>query len=678
MKSTSKTLIRRAGAGVSAGALVTASLLLATAPAQASSHTHTITPNLIDQTDTRSAGHNVFSSTGVHIYTDDSTSQAKAAGYFDVDQSLAYIGEPTMDWTGTSPAPGKQLVVDFDGNGTTDGILVGEDVYTDTVGTKTVPDWWLPTGSASQFVKDGAPRTTGGSGSGFHGTLAEWRDAFPDAKVFQTGWSLGSGIHGDGTISYIKLGDETYNIRAGDTNTTTLHRNNVDLTSTRAAGHNTFQLASDGGGVHVVTDGNTDTDGSVNTDKAAGYFPLSGSLAAVGIPTMDVTNNAPGDSNSYVPGTQTEVDLDGDGVSDGTLVGESSYAPLFWLSKYSVNGNHTASDAVKADVPRKPGHDGAPSYSNGAGTMSEWNHAFPDAQVLQGGWSLGSGAKGDATIHSLTYGINTYEFSNRAPVAPDVTQTVSDHLTAQFPVGATDADGPLTYTVSGADGEASIDSDGVITYDADGTTGSDSFTYTVTDTDGATDHGDVDLTIAANVPPVAPEARGTVQAGATVELTMPATDDDGDTLSYSAVFAHGTGSFDDGVLTFTADANFHGRTTFPYSVSDGAAGPVQGTVSINVGRADSHVALTTTPATPTTHQTVTVHVVVTSTGLVHPGVVNIYDGTKLVGTGKAHTNGLVDIKLASKLTKGTHTIRAKYLGTTYTNAKSHSIQVVVS
>ena len=65
---------------------------------------------------------------------------------------------------------------------TDDGILIGAPaVYGN--------DWWL-NNAAKQFVKDGAPSHTGGSGSANHGTLDQWRAAFPDAVVTAFGFSL--------------------------------------------------------------------------------------------------------------------------------------------------------------------------------------------------------------------------------------------------------------------------------------------------------------------------------------------------------------------------------------------------------------------------------------------------------------------------------------------------------
>ena len=97
--------------------------------------------------------------------------------------------------------PGFQLYIDADADGTNDGILIGETVYGN--------DWWLNNG-AKQFVKDGAPSHSGGFGSANHGTLDEWRATFPNAVVTAFGFSLGSGVKGDGVIDAINFAGTRY------------------------------------------------------------------------------------------------------------------------------------------------------------------------------------------------------------------------------------------------------------------------------------------------------------------------------------------------------------------------------------------------------------------------------------------------------------------------------------
>ncbi len=159
-------------------------------------------------TETRATGHNELTADGLHIYTEGATSTDKAAGYFATDFALSGLGNQTItasiDYdisSGFGLKPGLQLVTDFDNNGTPDGILVGESVYGN--------NWWL-TNSASQFVKDNAPNVGGGNGSNWFGTPNQWLTKFPEAKVKAIGYSLGSGVYGDGVLKRISLGCTNY------------------------------------------------------------------------------------------------------------------------------------------------------------------------------------------------------------------------------------------------------------------------------------------------------------------------------------------------------------------------------------------------------------------------------------------------------------------------------------
>jgi len=157
--------------------------------------------------DTRSNGHYKFATDGVHIWTDGNSdidpitgkNGDKVAWYHSVNYDLNAVGEPAMNYTVSSGGvtPGLQLVIDFNNDGTPDGILVGESVYGN--------DWWTPDSSAA-FVKTGAPLHTGGYGSSNHGTLNQWLAAFPTAKVKAVGFSLGSGVYASGVLHSLTFG----------------------------------------------------------------------------------------------------------------------------------------------------------------------------------------------------------------------------------------------------------------------------------------------------------------------------------------------------------------------------------------------------------------------------------------------------------------------------------------
>lgn len=186
---------------VLAGALFAAPTATQAAAAAVCDTVHTTNLSTWNLSETRAQGHNELVADGLHIWTESNTSLDKAAGYYPLAVNLSTITSASLNYTNSSPAlmlPGLQIVVDGDGNGSPDGILVGEPNYYGA-------NWWLSNGSA-QFMKDGAPHTGGGNGSNWFGTLSEWSTAFPSAKVVSIGYSLGSGAHGDGVIVSMQFG----------------------------------------------------------------------------------------------------------------------------------------------------------------------------------------------------------------------------------------------------------------------------------------------------------------------------------------------------------------------------------------------------------------------------------------------------------------------------------------
>jgi flagellar hook-basal body complex protein FliE len=155
--------------------------------------------------DTRTSGHVEFLKEGLHVWTDDASGDAKAAEYVAVP-TQGLPASASLTWYGTQPQPGSQILFDVDGdrtNANTFNVLVGEPVYNG--------DYWY-SGGTTRAAAHGVtcPQTTGGSGSDCHGTLAEWQAAVPTAEVYAVGFSLGSGIKGDGVIRDIQVGDTDY------------------------------------------------------------------------------------------------------------------------------------------------------------------------------------------------------------------------------------------------------------------------------------------------------------------------------------------------------------------------------------------------------------------------------------------------------------------------------------
>ncbi|WP_336031850.1 hypothetical protein [Geodermatophilus sp. FMUSA9-8] len=216
-----------------AGAFAAGLMILFTGPAAQAAATDTVyVPEdfVTSLSQTRATGHYEVVGTGLRVWTESNKSTDKVAEYVATTTPLAGVGSPRLNVTTTAGtiAPGFQLVVDLDGNGTKDGILVGEPTapgYED--------NWWLA--SSTLPFQRLAPHTGGGFGSPYYGTLAEWTAVFDGdtdvngdgvvdaqdditadgvddkAAVVQAfGFSLGSGVYGDHTITSMDFAGTRY------------------------------------------------------------------------------------------------------------------------------------------------------------------------------------------------------------------------------------------------------------------------------------------------------------------------------------------------------------------------------------------------------------------------------------------------------------------------------------
>jgi hypothetical protein len=186
---------------------------------------------------------------------------------------------------------------------------------------------------------------------------------------------------------------------------------------------------------------------------------------------------------------------------------------------------------------------------------------------------------------------------NNVPVAVDDVGDVANGGTVEIDVTSNDSDADgHTLTVDsvdqGTNGTASITSGGV-TYTHDGSaTTSDTFTYTVRDSNGGTATGTVTVTIAAaavNDVPVAVDDAGDVANGGTVEIDVTSNDSDADgdsfTIEVVTQGANGTVETTSGGLTYTHDGSATTSDSFTYTVSDGNGGTATGTVTVTIAAA---------------------------------------------------------------------------------------------
>jgi hypothetical protein len=123
-------------------------------------------------------------------------------------------------------------------------------------------------------------------------------------------------------------------------------------------------------------------------------------------------------------------------------------------------------------------------------------------------------------------------------------------------------------------------------------TGTDTFSYVISDGKGGTSTGSVAITVNApgggsnNQPPTAANDSVTTKAGVAVTIDVLANDSDPDgdslTITTDGPPSHGTATVNHGKIIYTPAAGFSGMDTFTYIISDGKGGTATGSVSIIV------------------------------------------------------------------------------------------------
>ncbi len=190
-------------------------------------------------------------------------------------------------------------------------------------------------------------------------------------------------------------------------------------------------------------------------------------------------------------------------------------------------------------------------------------------------------------------------YANRPPVAGNDTLTVAMNAAATLvAVLGNDSDpdnDPLTITAvsTPAHGTATIGTGGILYTPATGYTGSDSFTYTISDGRGGTATATVAVTVQAsgvgNSPPVAVNDSTNVLKGYDTYFDVLGNDSDpdGDPLTITSVVHTGPGlaeiTIENGnTIHYQSIHGFAGIDTFEYTISDGRGGTDTATVSVLV------------------------------------------------------------------------------------------------
>ncbi len=201
---------------------------------------------------------------------------------------------------------------------------------------------------------------------------------------------------------------------------------------------------------------------------------------------------------------------------------------------------------------------------------------------------LARDGNGDSNIATVSITVTAV---NDLPTAQNAAFSVSEDSTAGGQLQALDADNDsLTYSVVAGPTRGSVDvnsATGVYTYTPyANASGSDSFTFRVSDGQVTSNTATVSITITAtNDPPTAQSAQITVSEDSSTNGQLQAQDPDGNSLTYSTVAGPTRGSLTlnaTGAFTYTPNADISGTDGFTFRVSDGQTTSNTATVSITI------------------------------------------------------------------------------------------------
>ncbi|MCX6878410.1 MAG: DUF6288 domain-containing protein [Verrucomicrobia bacterium] len=180
--------------------------------------------------------------------------------------------------------------------------------------------------------------------------------------------------------------------------------------------------------------------------------------------------------------------------------------------------------------------------------------------------------------------------ANRPPVATPQSVTLAEDTSKALKLTGTDPEGyTLDYSLTG------LPAHGTLSGTAPNLTytpplyfkGADSFTFTVTDSEGqASPPATVSLTVThVNHPPVAHYRSQPVAVNTPAEIELTASDIDQDPLTYAVLTrpAHGTLAGTAPKFKYTPAAGYQGRDGFTFRVSDGKLDSEPATITFNMG-----------------------------------------------------------------------------------------------
>ena len=272
--------------------------------------------------------------------------------------------------------------------------------------------------------------------------------------------------------------------------------------------------------------------------------------------------------------------------------------PIAENSTITVSENSTASGQLQAQDPDSDSLTYAVVTNPAQGTLASFNTntgAFtytPNANATGTDGFTFQANDGQATSNTATVSI-TITATNDPPTAENATITVSENSAANGQLQAQDPDGDsLTYTVVANPAQGTLASfntnTGAFTYTPNANaTGTDSFTFQVSDGQATSNTATVSITISpVNDAPVAQNGTLNAVIGQTTSGSLQASDTDNDPLTFSLVSdpqqAVTITNTSTGAYRFTPVGGMSSSYTFTFSVNDGTVDSNTATVTVTL------------------------------------------------------------------------------------------------